>query len=212
MHFKTIVLKKHVYKQSSLRIKMSTVKVFIFRHGQSTFNRANRFTGFHDAPLTATGKDDAKILAERLKDKKIGIAFETSLKRSKNTLKEVLRYHKNANIYIDDRMIERNYGKLTGKTHWQVVKTHGIKNYDAWHRGFSARPPKGESFSDVEKRVSSFIEDIRKIAKKEKKNIAISAHGNSIRLFRKIMEGASEDEAVQWQIPYDNYFEYSVAV
>lgn len=187
------------------------LKLYLFRHGQTSFNRDNKFTGFTDVSLTSTGKEDAKIVALRLKDKKIDVAFHTSLKRSKDTLKEVLKSHQECKKLIeDDRMIERGYGKLQGKTHYEIVKKYGTKMYDAWHRGFNTRPPKGESFADVEKRVKEFIKDLFNFMSENKVNVAISAHGNSIRLFRKIIEKASEEEAVKWFIPYDTYFEYDV--
>jgi broad specificity phosphatase PhoE len=192
---------------------MSTVSIFVFRHGQSTFNRDNRLTGFHNPPLTKAGKEDAKIIAERLKDKKIQLAFQTSLKRSQQTLKEVLVHHPECSkILTDDRMIERSYGSIAGKTHWQIIKENGLTNYEKWHRGFHSRPPNGESFADVEKRVKAFIKDLITIAKKEKINIAVAAHGNSIRLLKKVMEKASENQALQWRIPYDNYLEYKIHV
>lgn len=185
--------------------------IYVFRHGQTTFNRDAKFTGFIDAPLTRTGREDAKIVALRLRGKKIDMAFHTRLRRSRESLKEVLKFHPECKKEIcDDRMIERNYGNLAGKTHFQVVKKYGFKNYDLWHRGFDSRPPAGESFADVEKRVRKFIEDLKGFMKREKANIVVSAHGNSIRLFRKIMERASEKEAVEWSIPYDNYYEYVI--
>ena len=70
--------------------------------------------------------------------------------------------------------------------------------------------PKGESFADVEKRVTSFIKFLKKFVKKNKVNVALSSHGNSVRLFRKIIERASRDEAVKWVIPYDKVFEYKI--
>ncbi|HLC54246.1 MAG TPA: histidine phosphatase family protein [Candidatus Nanoarchaeia archaeon] len=192
---------------------MKSAKIYLFRHGQTTFNRDAKFTGFIDALLTQTGRDDAKIIAERLKHKRFQTAFHTRLIRSKDTLKEVLKYHPECTqLMQDDRMIEREYGSLSGKTHWNIVKERGVEKYDLWHRGFSARPPRGESFADVEKRVSSFIKDLIAYVKKEKVNVAISAHGNSIRLFRKIMEKASPEEAVSWIIPYDNYYEYTITL
>ncbi len=187
---------------------MKKSKVFLFRHGQTFYNRDSKFTGWVDSDLSKTGKEDAEIVALRLKNKKIGVAIHTSLSRSKDTLKEVLKFHKNVKLIEDDRMVERNYGNLNGKTHLQVVKKSGFKKYDLWHREFNYRPPKGESFADVEKRVRSFIEDLKKIVKKEKTNIAISAHGNSIRLFRKIMENLSIKETCELFIPYDQVFEY----
>ena len=64
----------------------------------------------------------------------------------------------------------------------------------------------------VEKRVKSFIEDLKKFMKKNKVNVAISAHSNSIRFFRKIMEKISKEEAIKWFIPYDKVFEYNISV
>lgn len=187
------------------------LKIYIFRHGQTTYNRAKKFTGFHDPPLTLLGLKQAKLLAKKLKNKKFQIAFFTRLTRSKQTLKEVLKYHPECKkIIIDNRIIERNYGILNGKTHDYYIKTYGLRTYNKVHRDFHTSPPRGESFSDVEKRVRSFIKDLKKLMKKNKCNIAISAHGNSIRLFRKIMEKASIKETCSWFIPYDKFYEYAI--
>lgn len=187
------------------------LKIYIFRHGQTYFNREDKFTGFIDSKLTKTGIEEAKIVALRLKDKKIDVAFHTSHSRTKETLKEVLKFHPECKRIIEDnRMIERNYGKLNGHTHLEIVKKYGPEQYDKWHRGFYDRPPGGESFADIEKRVASFIQDLIKFMKKEKVNVAISASGNSIRLFRKIMENAPIKQVVEWFIPYDKVYEYTI--
>ena len=187
------------------------MKIYIFRHGQTYYNKNHWFTGWKDSKLTPLGIKQAKVIAQKLKNKKFQIAFYTRLSRSKDTLKEVLKYHPECKDLIeDDRMIERGYGKLEGKHHDTVIKEYGQKQYDAWHRGFHARPPKGESFADVEKRVKSFMSDLIELVKQERADVAISAHGNSIRLFRKILEKASEKEAVKWFIPFDTYFEYTI--
>src|SRR3989344_7017302 len=216
---------------------MKHLKIYIFRHGQSTFNRDGKFTGWLDAKLTKLGMKQARIIGRKLRNKKFEIAFCTRLIRSKQTLNEVLKFHPEClKIIEDDRIIERNYGKLNGTTHDTFIKKIGKKLYDLEvegdlitafdekgrnevekflgeqeynliHRGFNVPPPGGESFADVEKRVASFIKDLIRMMKKEKVNVAISAHGNSIRLFRKIMEKASVVEAVFWVIPYDDYFE-----
>ena len=136
-------------------------------------------------------------------------------------------------------MIERSYGILEGATHKsfiekigkqaydfrregdaienlkpalrkKVEKFLGEQEYEAIHRGYEVKVPKGESFLDVEKRVGKFIIYLKKYMKKNKVNVAISAHGNSIRLFRKIMENASREETTHWFIPYDKIFEYDV--
>jgi 2,3-bisphosphoglycerate-dependent phosphoglycerate mutase len=90
------------------------------------------------------------------------------------------------------------------------VKKFGVEKYDLWHRSWNVAPPKGESFADVEKRVKIFVADLKKLVKKEKMNVAISAHGNSIRLLRKIMEGLSVKETCELYIPYDKVYEYEL--
>jgi 2,3-bisphosphoglycerate-dependent phosphoglycerate mutase len=186
-------------------------KIYLFRHGQTRFNRDGMFTGWTDSRITKKGREDAKIVAERLKKRRFQVAIHTRLTRSKETLDIVMKGHPECVLVLeDDRMIERNYGRLSRFLHWGIVKKFGAKKYDEWHRSWTVRPPKGESFADVEVRVRSFIKDLKKFIKKNKVNVAISAHGNSIRLFRKIIEGASQKEAISWFIPYDGVFEYKV--
>src|SRR3989338_4264806 len=219
---------------------MKRLKIYLFRHGQTTFNRDGIFTGHKDPKLTRLGRNQAKIIAQRLKNKKFQVAIETHLSRSKDTLKEVLKFHPECKVVItDDRMIERSYGILEGKSHDEFIdkigrqiydlkvlgdaienldsakrrkieRFFGEKEYDAIHRGYKVSVPRGESFADVEKRVKSFIKDLIKFMNGNNVSVAISAHGNSIRLFRKIMERASVDEMSKWFIPYDKVFVYDV--
>ena len=186
-------------------------RVYLFRHGRTHDNVDGEFSGWRNTRLVKSGIDDARIVAERLKGKKIPVAFHTRLIRSKQTLKEVLKFHPECKIVLcDDRMIERNYGKLNGLTHLNIVRKKGPELYDKWHRGWDSRPPGGESFADVEKRVRSFIKDLKRFVKKNDVDVMISAHGNSIRLFRKVMEGLSIKEVVAINVPYDVVFEYVV--
>jgi len=186
-------------------------RIYIFRHGQTKFNRDNKFTGLIDTKLTKAGLGDAQIVAERLRNQKFQVAFHTSLSRSKNTLNEVLKDHPEClHVFEDNRMIERNYGSLNGKTHLEVVKKFSPEIYDLWHRSWDKRPPKGESFKDVERRVKEFITFLKAYMKKNSVNVAISAHGNSIRLFRKIMEGLSIKETCEMYVPYDRVYGYVI--
>lgn len=188
-------------------------KIYVFRHGQTTYNQDKIFTGWKDAKLTSLGIKQAKVIASKLKNKKIDVAFQTSLSRSKDTLKEVLKFHPECSELIEaNHMIERSYGALAGLSHQKTIEKYGQKKFDEWHRGWNVRPPKGESFADVEKRVKIFIKDLKEFIKKRRVNVAISAHGNSIRLFRKIMEGLSIKKTCELVIPYDKVFEYGIKV
>lgn len=188
---------------------MSTI--YLFRHGQSEFNLTKTFTGWLDAKLTPLGIEQAKALGTLLKDKKIDLAYTTRLSRAQDTLREVLVYHPECQkTIVDDRMIERSYGDLSGHGHAETIEKYGVEQFDKWHRGWTDKANNGESFADVEVRVRSFIDDLKSQYSDQNLGIAISAHGNSIRLFRKIMENATIEDAVSWTIPYDQYFEYEI--
>ncbi|MFQ5621473.1 MAG: histidine phosphatase family protein [Candidatus Nanoarchaeia archaeon] len=216
--------------------------IYLFRHGQTYYNKKHIFTGWKDSKLTPQGIKDAKKVGRLLKGKKFDVAYHTRLSRSKDTLKYVLKWHPECKKKIcDDRMIERSYGALMGMSHKKFVAREGKDDYKTllhWHkidhlhgkerkefikrmgeaelkivrRSYSVRPPKGESVKDVEKRVKSFIRDLLKKMKKEKINVAISAHGNSMRPFRKHFEKLSVKQMMELENPWDDYFHYVVNV
>lgn len=192
---------------------MAKLKIYLFRHGESFFNRAKEFTGWKDSKLTEEGRRNARKVAQKLKSKKIDAAFQTRLSRSRETMKEVLKYHPECRkVIVDDRMIERSYGKFQGKKHSTIIKQYGQKQFDVWHRSYTVAPPGGESIQMVEKRVKSFIQDLLRKMKKEKVNVAISAHGNSMRPFRRYFEKLSIAHMMKLENPWDDYFEYEVEV
>ena len=185
--------------------------IYLFRHGQTVDNSNAVFSGWRDSKLDKVGIESAKIVAERLKNKRIDLAFQTKLSRSKDTLRIVLKYHPECKkIITDDRMIERCYGNLQGMSHYEFVKKNGVKLYDEYHRSYDRAPPIGESVKMVEKRVKSFISDLLKLIKKEKINVAISAHGNSIRPFRRYFEKLTVEQMMIYYNDYDACWVYEV--
>ncbi len=215
-------------------------KIYLFRHGETKNNEKGIFTGQSESKLTLKGINDAKKVAKKLKNKKFEVAIHTSLPRSKNTLKQVLKFHPECKKIIeDDRMIERSYGDLEGISHKSFIEKIGKKSYDlriygdaienlnpkqkkevekflgkkeykAIHRGYNVAAPNGESFAEVEKRVKKFIFWLKKYMRRNNVNVAISAHGNSIRIFRKIIEKAPKEKAIKWFIPYEKIFIYEI--
>jgi len=123
----------------------------------------------------------------------------------------VLKYHPECKkVIVDDRIIERSYGDLERKYHKTIIKKYGKRQFDVWHRSYDVSPPGGESIQMVEKRVLSFIEDLIILMRKEKANVAISAHGNSMRPFRRYFEKLTVEQMMKLENPYDQYFDYVV--
>jgi len=185
--------------------------IYIFRHGETCYNRSKRFTGRVNSNLTSEGIEQANFIAEKLRKKAFQIAFKTSLSRSSNSLKIVLKYHPECKrVIVDDRMIERSYGDLERKYHKTVIKKYGKKQFNIWHRSYDVPPPRGESMKRVEKRVLSFIKDLLSLMEKEKINVVISAHNNSMRPFRRYFENLTLKQMMALENPYDKYFDYTV--
>ena len=188
------------------------LKIFLFRHGESEFNRDDRMTGHLDPGLAPKGIEQSKIIAEKLRDKEFQVAYHTRLRRSKDTMQEVLKFHPNVEVIEDNRMIERSYGELEGRTHQSVIDQYGKEQFDIYHRSYDVPPPGGESIKMVEVRVLDFIKDMLEKIKRERVNVAIAAHGNSMRPFRRYFENFSIEEMMKLENPWDDFFEYSIPV
>jgi 2,3-bisphosphoglycerate-dependent phosphoglycerate mutase len=185
--------------------------IYIFRHGETFYNRSKRFTGWTNSRLTPKGIRQVSLIAKKLRNKTFQLAFKSSLSRSSDSLKIVLKHHSECNkVIVDDRMIERSYGDLQRKFHKTVIKKYGKKQFDIWHRSYDVSPPGGESIMIVEKRVLSFIQDLVILMKGKRVNAVISAHGNSMRPFRRYFENLTIKQMMELENPYDKYFDYIV--
>lgn len=177
--------------------------LYIFRHGQSEDNANFVFSGWRDSPLTEKGREQARVLAEKIKDKKFDVLISSPQKRAIETMEMAVSLNENAKnkeIERDDRIKERSYGDLQG----QSKKEYGLKDPEGLQkirRSFKGMPPNGESIEIVCKRVAEFCDDIVERMKKEKVNVAVSCHGNSIRGFRKYFENLPDDETAHIETP-----------
>jgi len=181
--------------------------VYIFRHGQSEDNEEYVFSGWRDSPLTDKGREQARVLAEKLRDKKFDKLISSPQIRAIETMEIAMSKNegaKNMKIEMDERIKERSYGDLQGQNKLEWYK----KDPEYLHkirRTYDGQPPNGESIAMVYERVSSFSDDLVKEMKEKRINVAISCHGNSIRCFRKYFEGLSDEETatVETQLGQD---------
>ena len=184
-------------------------KIFLFRHGQTTYNRDGILTGWEDPDLTDNGIKECLEIAKQLKDEIPTKAYASDLKRSQHTLSLALGDKKNKiTIVIDPRIKERDYGDLNGRNKENVKKEYPEK-YPLWHRSYDVPPPNGESIKDVEKRVNAFLDDL--VAKLDSNDVVfISAHGNSLRPIRRYFEKMSIEEMCSFEHTPAKVYEYIV--
>jgi 2,3-bisphosphoglycerate-dependent phosphoglycerate mutase len=167
-----------------------TCRFFVFRHAETFDNSRGVFSGWRDSGLTLKGLSQAQGIAEQLKRQQIDYAFTSHLKRARKTLEIVLQDRPQVPVFTDDRLMERCYGLLQGK-HKRKVEHENPYSYAQIHRGYGLAPPEGESLEMVEKRVISFLEQLREWLKQNPGNVAISCHNNSIRPLRRVFENLS---------------------
>jgi len=200
--------------------------LILVRHGESRWNKLNRFTGWVDVSLSKEGIHEALACANELKDLRIHLAYTSNLRRAQETLLIVLaqqyltgifchasdrnsrKYHFSGEfekneipIHATHYLNERYYGALQGMSKTGARKKYGYEKVVAWRRSFKTRPPKGESLKDVYARaVPYFQRNI--LSKVVKNNIIISGHGNTLRTIIKYIENISDTDIPHLELPY----------
>jgi 2,3-bisphosphoglycerate-dependent phosphoglycerate mutase len=185
--------------------------LFVFRHAETTDNSNQIFSGWRDPDLTPKGLLQAQEIAQQLKQEKIDYAFTSHLLRARRTLEIILQPHLNVPFFIDDRLIERCYGTLQGKSKIDVAAERP-EWFAKVHRGYDFPPPEGESLKMVEKRTLTFVLKIEGWLRQNPGNVAISCHGNSMRPIRRIFEHLSLKQMLQLENPQDQAMEYALHI
>src|ERR1044071_8591117 len=121
--------------------------LIIFRHGQSTWNLENKFTGWIDVDLSPKGIEEAIAAGRKLKGYNFDYAYASALKRAQNTLTLALQAagHKPITPIYDQALNERMYGDLQGLNKAETAEKYGDAQVKIWRRSYDVPPPNGES-------------------------------------------------------------------
>jgi 2,3-bisphosphoglycerate-dependent phosphoglycerate mutase len=176
-------------------------RLVLVRHGQSLWNLQNRFTGWVDVPLTATGEDEARRAGERLRGSTFDVAYTSALSRAQDTLQLILETAGIvAPVIRDAALNERDYGDLAGLDKAATAARYGAEQVHVWRRSFDVAPPGGESLQDTAARTLPFferavLEDIR-----AGRDVLVVAHGNSNRSIVMRLDGLDEQAVTSLEI------------
>jgi 2,3-bisphosphoglycerate-dependent phosphoglycerate mutase len=181
------------------------LSLIIFRTG-TVSAKENIFLGWLNLPLSKEGLTQAEKVSAKLSNAKIDIAFCSDQLRSKQALAKVLSKHTSAKVVIDHRLRERNYGIFSGHEKELFKKYFSI--YNEIHRGYEAKIPKGENLKDVSKRIFPFMRELIHLMQKEKVNVAICAHTNSMRAIEEYLESISVEKIVEIESSPIEYKKY----
>ena len=177
-------------------------QLVIFRHGQSTWNLENKFTGWVDVELTAKGIEEAKNAGLKIKGFKFDYAYASALKRAQDTLKYALETSGHPPIVpvFNLALNERMYGDLQGLDKTETAKKYGDEQVKVWRRSFDVPPPNGESLKDTAARVIPYFEAEIVPKLKAGKNVVIVAHGNSLRALIMYLEKMTPEQILEFEI------------
>ena len=205
-------------------------KLIAIRHGQSIWNAENRFTGWVDVGLSDQGIEEAKISGELIKNLNLNfdVYFTSYLKRAINTLEIIMKVTKKKNKFIKAwQLNERHYGSLTGLNKAETKKKIGDEKFNTYRRSWNITPPNldkdskysshqdklykdlknipsSESLKDTYERVVPYFEKNMLNQIKQRKNIILSAHGNTIRALGKKIFNISDENINLLEIPTGN--------
>lgn len=194
-----------------VKFQFMRVKVFVVRHTESMDNYHHLFSGQRDVPLTQLGIEQAEDLALKLKYEKINLAFVSPLRRTKKCLDIVLAYHKQVEVIEDHRIMERDYGWLSGQSKAKWSK-YAYPLFKIFHRSYVIPPPGGESLKQMQVRVKEFTKDMYEIIKDRKQNTIICAHSGSLRGLRQYFEKFPDSEFNKIESNLGEVFEYYLEV
>jgi 2,3-bisphosphoglycerate-dependent phosphoglycerate mutase len=205
-------------------------KVVLLRHGESVWNKENRFTGWHDVDLTDRGRDEAREAGRLLEEGGyvFDVAFTSVLKRAIKTLGIALDTLDQLWIPVIKswKLNERHYGALQGLNKAETAAKHGEAQTKIWRRSFDIPPPAltldderhpsrdpryeglkpselplTESLKDTIARFMPYWHETIAPAIRSGKRVVIAAHGNSLRALVKDLDGIPESEIVELNIP-----------
>jgi 2,3-bisphosphoglycerate-dependent phosphoglycerate mutase len=202
----------------------------LLRHGESTWNRENRFTGWTDVDLSSTGIDEAQAAGRQmLTDGYLfDVAYTSVLKRAIRTLWLALDEMDRMWIPVHKtwRLNERHYGALQGLNKLETVEKHGEAQVKIWRRSYDIRPPAlssederapqhdpryaglkpgeaplTECLKDTVDRVLPYWHGTIAPAVRSGQRVLIASHGNSLRALVKYLDKVSDDDIVGLNIP-----------
>jgi 2,3-bisphosphoglycerate-dependent phosphoglycerate mutase len=184
-------------------------KLVVMRHGESLWNKENKFTGFKDVPLTEKGEEEAIAGGEAMEEAKMiddegenifdGI-FTSTLERAIYTAELALNIRRDRFTMHED-LRERDYGDLTGLNKAETAKKYGDDQVKIWRRSYDVPPPGGESLKDVVNRVRAYFDRKIRPLLDEGKNVYIAAHGNTLRALLIILKVRTPENINEAEIP-----------
>ncbi len=174
----------------------------LIRHGESLWNKENRFTGWIDIALSPNGEKEARKAGEKIKGMNFDKGFTSVLQRATQTY-DIATNVAGINIPFekDKALNERMYGDLQGLNKDECRQKFGADQVQIWRRSYDTPPPNGESLKDTAARVLPYYYSKIEPELKAGHNILVIAHGNSLRALIMHLENLTGEQIIKVEIP-----------
>lgn len=185
--------------------------LYLVRHGQSLWNRDDRFTGWVDVPLTRPGRAEMVAAGRKLAGIRPDAIFTSALRRTRESariLGDAAGWK--APTTSAWELNERFYGLLQGLNKQDAAIRFSARQVDLWRRGYAVRPPGGESLEDAGERVLPYVkrEVLPRVSAGE--SILICSHGNTLRVIRMYLDGLDAETVTRLEVPTGQVARYAI--
>ncbi|KAJ1696203.1 hypothetical protein LUZ63_004715 [Rhynchospora breviuscula] len=211
------------------RKKSSESALILIRHGESSWNEKNLFTGCVDVPLTQKGVAEAIEAGKRIKNIPVDIIFSSHLIRAQMTAMLAMSQHRRKKVPVIEhnessraqewseifseetkkqsipvitawQLNERMYGELQGLNKQETAQKFGTEKVHEWRRSYDVPPPNGESLEMCAKRAVAYFKDRIEPQLMNGKNVLIAAHGNSLRSIIMYLDKLTSEQVINLEL------------
>lgn len=204
-------------------------KLILVRHGQSTWNQLNLFTGWVDVPLSSKGIEEALYVGNLIRDIPVDVIFTSTLVRAQMTAFLAMSTHHSGKVPVlihphDSKLFawgkicstttldktiptyaawelnERMYGDLQGLNKGDTIEKYGLEQVQKWRRSYSIAPPNGESLEMTAERTIPYFQNTIVPELQKGKNVFVSAHGNSLRSIIMLLDKLTKEQVVHLEL------------
>ena len=186
-------------------------QLYLLRHGQSTWNLEDRFTGWADVPLTDQGEREMRHTVEKLRGVVLDLVYTSALTRTRASAQIVLEaLGQGPSLVAAAELNERHYGDLQGLNKAETAAKFGAEQVRQWRRSYSVAPPCGESLQDAAARIIPYFEGTILPQAMSGRTVLVCAHGNTIRAIRMSLDKLGEESIMAMEVPTGGLYRYLI--
>ena len=177
------------------------MKLILVRHGETAWNAQKRYQGTKNPGLNDKGRKQAKAVANELKHEKIDAIYCSPMRRARETLEEIIKFHPSIEPVFLDNLVELNYGGFEGLTKQEIAEKFGDYLHERVKKGIHFKYPSGESVAELLERIIGVLERLKK--KHFGQIVLIVGHSNANKAMLHLIVDFPKEDFYELYHPHD---------